>query len=152
MPSDILKHIVEHFDQDKTYHVNKAQFAKDIGINRQTLVNLAKGNIKNPSIIHLVAIADYFKISLDELIGRTFHAQYSSSKPLFLSQGAEFKKKLFIATLDIVFKYIEKNKIKVSLDKILNALDGIYAHSIKQDVDTPDLDFSKWLLDTLFAS
>ena len=92
MASDILEHIVKRFNQDKTYHVNKAQFAKDIGVNRQTLVNLAKGNIKNPSIIHLVAIADYFKISLDELIGRTSPVQSPSSKPLFLSQDAEFTK------------------------------------------------------------
>ena len=148
----ILKYIIKRFDQDRTYHVNKSQFAKNIGIHRQTLVNLAKGNIRNPSIIILVAIADYFKISLDELIGRTCPSKSSPPKPLFLSQGAEFKKELFVTTIDIIFKYIEKNKLNISFDKIVNALDGIYENAIKQDKNTPDPKFAKWLLDTLFTT
>ena len=151
MVYDICKHITKRFEKIRAYHVNKARFAKDIGMNRQTVVNFAKGKIKNPSIFALLPMADYFKVSLDELVGRIPPTKSSISKPLFLSQDVEFNKKLFLAITDVIFKHIEKNKIEVSFDKILSALDGIYEYSIKQNKDTPDLKFAKWLLDKLFS-
>ena len=151
MSVDVYKHIIERFEKVRVYHANKAQFAVDIGMERQTLMNFVKGRVKNPGVLTLVPIADYFGVSLDELIGRENPGKSFRIKPSFLSQDIEFNEKLFVQISDVVCSCIGENNISISFDKVLSGIDAIYDYSTKQKMNEPDMRFAKWIMERLFS-
>lgn len=54
----------------KTHNICAAELARQIGQNNSMFTDLKTGRKKTLSIDVLILIADYFKISLDDLVGR----------------------------------------------------------------------------------
>ena len=52
-------------------HISQAELAKKIGVN-QAAISLWEDNKRTPTIDNCVAMADFYEITLDELIGRDF--------------------------------------------------------------------------------
>ena len=59
---------IEDLCQSKGIRV--ANLSKEIGFNKTVLSELKNGRSKSLSLEKLIKIADYFEISLDELVGR----------------------------------------------------------------------------------
>ena len=57
-------------DLRKNQKITQKQLATDIGLSERNYQSLEYGNIK-PSYDTLLKLADYFKISLDYLVGRS---------------------------------------------------------------------------------
>ena len=54
----------------KKHHLSQEQLAQKAGITYSTLIKIESGNNKNPTLETLTKLADVFKISIDELVGR----------------------------------------------------------------------------------
>jgi len=52
-----------------SHGLSQKQLAKIVGVSQQTISEYEKGNIY-PNMYNVISIADFFKISIDELIGR----------------------------------------------------------------------------------
>ena len=57
-------------------HVTQAELADMIGIKQSALANYESGNRKMP-IEHLVAIAHYFRVSIDTIVSRRSESMYA---------------------------------------------------------------------------
>ncbi len=148
---DACKSISNILNKIEEYKVNKTQFSRELGMDRETLLNITLEKIKNPGIYTLAHIADYLEISIDELVGRRTPAQKNTNRSTFLSQNLQFEPTTYAEISKLITDYIEKNKITASFDQILNALDSIYDYSIKQNTKKPDTKFAYWILDKLFS-
>ena len=72
----------------------------DLGISHQNQYNWEKG-AREPSIIHCVKLADYFGISIDELIGR----DYSASAPVKNAPGLSKREEELLKAFDCLDVY-----------------------------------------------
>ncbi|MBE7086030.1 MAG: helix-turn-helix transcriptional regulator [Clostridiales bacterium] len=52
-------------------NISQSELAKKIGVNQAT-ISLWEDNKRTPTIDNCVAMADFYEITLDELIGRDF--------------------------------------------------------------------------------
>lgn len=69
---DISKNIASNIIKmcaDKGITVNRLAYLTNI--TQSTIDSILKGKSKNPKIETLIAIADYFDVSIDYLVGRT---------------------------------------------------------------------------------
>lgn len=53
------------------YEIDQAEIAEGTGITQATISRILSGHIKNPMIETVQALADFFNVSLDYMIGRT---------------------------------------------------------------------------------
>lgn len=81
---DIMEHKVGEIIQElrKDRHLRQKDLANAIGITRGALSNYELGN-REPSIDILWRLADYFDISIDELVGRRKFELYTLHKNNF---------------------------------------------------------------------
>lgn len=63
----------------KSKRVTQGQVSEDLGVPKSTWSGWERG-LREPSYRNLVAIADYFKVSLDWLLGRTEEATLNSQQ------------------------------------------------------------------------
>lgn len=119
--------------------INRAGFAKKIGLNRETLSQILLGRTKNPGIYTVAKIADALEISLDELIGRKSPKSQETSKDFVMTNG-----KLFEDVLDYVLP-IFKKKQKISLVHLTNCIQEIYVFSNKKGI--LDEEFAAWYME-----
>ena len=64
----------------KEKNISQMQIAKETGIS-QKAISFWERNERTPNIIDCIKLADYFGVSLDELVGREFgHIQEQSNK------------------------------------------------------------------------
>ncbi len=116
------------------------------GLKQGSIQNILLGRSKNPGIEIISALAKELGCSIEELI-------YSSSK---LTKQKELNKQtlknlpwepdLFINASIFVKDYIAKNKIKATLDKIIECVQEIYAYSIDDNSTTIDQKFGEWIV------
>ena len=56
----------------KIYKISQKQLAKETGITQQA-ISFWERNERTPNIVDLIKLADYYQISLDELVGRDYY-------------------------------------------------------------------------------
>lgn len=67
----IILNIQNFLEQNlKDNNINRKTFALESGIPYSTITHIIKGFNNNPSIITIIKIADFFKCSIDEVLGR----------------------------------------------------------------------------------
>jgi len=66
--TDELYNMIESLRVTRTPGISRRQLLSDCGLAQSTLSNIASGSM--PSVDKAAAIAEYFGISLDELVGR----------------------------------------------------------------------------------
>lgn len=64
---DILISNINHLANEQGISINS--LLKNVGLSKSVLDNMKRG--QNPSIDKMYAIADYFDVSIDYLLGRT---------------------------------------------------------------------------------
>lgn len=123
--------------------LNKAKFADKIGIPHNTLKKTISGDIKNPSINTILAMAKSLGCSIDELVG---HQPNTLEVKKLLSSDFIVDQKLFLSVISQIFFYLEKNKISVNFKQLIFSIDNIYDYSSRRNLTTPDLHFLEWVL------
>ena len=153
MKFDAVKSITEKIQSTGRYNANKQLFAQEIGLHRETLINITKGKISTPNIYTVAQIADYFEISIDELVGRKVPSSKANAleKSPLLSENSEFQPKLFQAVLDYICNYVEERNIKCNCDVVINAIDSVYHYCVQTSSTNPDKKFADWILNKLLS-
>jgi len=136
----MLKIFIEQKISNTKYESNKSLFAREAKVNRDEIVRILSGKIKNPGVYTVSKIATVLNCSIDELLGKR-----SPSKQLLYANQNIFENTLFINSINYIFDYIRDNKLtNVQTGKIFLVLDAIYNFCYINDLPCPDNKFSKW--------
>ena len=61
----------EHIREARTrYGMSQAELARRIGVSKTAMNDIEQGKTVNPGVLHVVAIADTLRLSVDALLGR----------------------------------------------------------------------------------
>jgi transcriptional regulator with XRE-family HTH domain len=71
------------FQKFSGLNLNRKDFVEQSGIPYSTVTHIMKGLILNPTINHIIKIANYFNCSIDEVIGRTEYSSLIYTKNFF---------------------------------------------------------------------
>jgi transcriptional regulator with XRE-family HTH domain len=130
----MLKENINRRIANTKFEFNKSLFAREANLNRDEIVRILSGKIKNPGIYTIAKIANVLNCSVDDLLGAN-----SARKDALHSDQAPFSKALFLNSVNYISNYIEQNKLNaVSTGKVLFALDFIYNFSYPKSVSDPD--------------
>lgn len=112
---------------------------KITGLNRNTVYSIVAGNSKNPSAHNLQLIAKALDINLETIL---MDSSIHNIELLNVQQ---------LNTYQDAAKYtidqIIVNKVKISMDKLLDLIMEVYQYSVKSTPPCIDKKFIKWLID-----
>ena len=61
----------DHIREARTrYGMSQAELARRIGISKTAMNDIEQGKTTNPGVVHIIAIADTLRLSVDALLGR----------------------------------------------------------------------------------
>lgn len=126
--------------------------SRKTGIPHETILQILKGNTKNPGVFTIAKIADELGCSIDELVGRTSKAD---SLSILHSANTNFDENLFSDVCDYVINLV-KEKLKkddsnIKLKIIIDIIDSIYDYSYKKNPKVLDTQFADWYCQTYFV-
>jgi transcriptional regulator with XRE-family HTH domain len=123
--------------------------SRKTGIPHETILQILKGNTKNPGVFTIAKIADELSCSIDELIGRT---PKTTTLTTLHSANANYDENLFSNVCDYVINLV-KEKLKqdnsnIKLSTIIDIIDSIYDYSYKKNHKAFDTQFADWYCQT----
>jgi transcriptional regulator with XRE-family HTH domain len=137
----MLKENIERLIANTKFESNKSLFAREANLNRDEVVRILSGKIKNPGIYTVSKIANVLNCSIDDLLG----GSAATSKAAMVSEKDAFQKPLFLNALNYILEYIEQHGLKdIKTGRLLQALDYIYSFSCHSGTDYLKEDFAKW--------
>ncbi|WHA05645.1 helix-turn-helix transcriptional regulator (plasmid) [Candidatus Bandiella numerosa] len=143
------ENILKNMGLQNHKHLNKAQFAEKAGLQHDVIKKVTTGGIENPGIKTVAAIAQAIGCSIDTLIGYAPKDNNFNNK--LVSAELPLNRPLFDAILIHIYIYLEKNNISANLRQLLHCIDSIYDYSARREANSPDINFTNWVLDSTFS-
>lgn len=137
-------------------NMSVSELERRAGLKQSTIQNILHGRSKNPSVETIQSIAGELHCSIEELISEVAH---QSSVPPQIRSGEEsdvddsngvWNAVLFIKTIEVVQKILDKRQVVLPKKQILAAVDEIYKYSIGiSDGISNAIDerFAEWLIE-----
>jgi len=137
----MLKNNIERRVANTKFESNKSLFAREANLNRDEIVRILSGKIKNPGIYTISKIAKVLNCSVDDLLGHI-----PTKKDFLHSNQDDFNEKLCFATLEYISNYVKSNKLEnITAGKAFLALDTIYNFSYEKGLAFPEEAFADWV-------
>ncbi len=141
MPESTLKQMIELklSEHDMSPHV----LGKKAGLAMSAIHKIIHGNVKNPTLETLLAIARVFDCSLDELVGNKIITKTYKENSLLSSDvlwNNELMKKILKMTLD----FIEQNELSLNLHETMYFILETYHYCLIKKHGEFDNAFFEW--------
>ena len=132
------KILIESLNKLLLKHGIKAQtLSKECNLSGDTVAKIISGKLKSPSVKTLLPIANYFDITLNELV---------SGKSYIPASDENIDLKIFKTAFEIVIRQLEEHEVDVSVREFYLKLNDMYNNiknvpntSNKLDVQTKKL-------------
>lgn len=122
---------------------------KQTGIKKSTIHNILLGRVKSPTINTLLAIANALKCRVSDLIDEDdIHSLMVRD-----GMGQNLNWELYIDTLLKVGSHLEKHKIAINENKIMDKrkvyelVEEVYRYSLRTSKQLADQAFTEWAAD-----
>lgn len=137
---------IKHNLTQKMRELNLSMLAleKKSNLKRGVVSNIVNGLSLNPTSETLIALADTFGCSVDELLGRTVtpHIQQQiNNSPL--------NEKLLLNTVEVIIKELKNTSKSISTDQSISIIKEVYRYSQEKNDNIADIDFVRWLVGKL---
>ena len=130
----MLKENIKRRIANTKFEFNKSLFAREANLNRDEIVRILSGKIKNPGIYTIAKIASVLNCSVDDLLGMS-----SARKDALHSDNVPFSETLFLNSVNYISNYIEQNKLKdIAAGKVFLVLDTIYSSCHDKGMSHPE--------------
>lgn len=143
MPESTLKQMIELklSEREMSPHV----LGKKAGLAMSAIHKIIHGDIKNPTIETLLAIARVFECSLDELVGNRIITKPQAEKAL-ISEDVPWKNELMKPLLTTTLAFIEKNNLSPSLKETIHFILETYHYCLIKKQGEFDTAFFEWYI------
>lgn len=136
--------------------INSYEFSKRTSIPYSSVSRMLNKPFFSPSVGTLKIVADYFNISIEQLIGdkpieklKYVESILDDLKPSIthpkLDRPCNYK--LLMECIKLLESYTIRQNKAFNLDKSFRIIKEIYEFSFVKNLDSPDKDFSEWLLE-----
>ena len=116
---------------------------KKAGLAMSAIHKIIHGNVKNPTLETLLAIARVFGCSLDELIGNKSMAIPRTTE-IMISTDVPWNNELMKPILRTSLDFIEQNSLSLSLQKTIHFILETYHYCLINKNSEFDNDFFEW--------
>jgi hypothetical protein len=129
MPDDLLREKIIEILKERKLSVSQTERLANIGnsVLRNFLAKKTK-SLSNSSLS-----------SLDKLLGTGFSNVFEA-----VDYGISWDYDLFLSSLNFVNDFVNKRKIKITLDQLLNIVREIFVYTQKNKKQTIDTFFAEW--------
>lgn len=124
---------------------------KQAGLKSSAIHNILYGRSKNPSIKVVQAIAHALECDISELLEEE-RPSTENNRSNKLEESAREKEntpwdaKLYLSSFEKINLLINKNRISLTKDKILNIVEEVYLYSQKTGSEKVDIHFAEWII------
>ena len=117
------------------------------GLNVGTVNNILHGASSNPTAETLIALANAFDCSIDDLLARRTKESNEQDSNLQSFQPFKWNHDLFSSITSELNRQLKDRNISVSSDKALMIAQEVYLYSLKKNKEHADESLVEWLLD-----
>ncbi len=130
------------------------ELSKETNIPYPTLAQLLQGRSVHPKINNLIAIAKYFDVTIDQLIGEQTLSSVTQIEQSLTSDTSDspiWDHNFFSNSCDLFNKLIKEKKVKsISSEVALKIIKEIYIFSLERKIKKPDKQFAEWIVNQYF--
>lgn len=124
-----------------------ADFCRKINVGYSTVYSMMNGVNNSPRVFTLLPIAQFFDISLEQLIGveelnkerKTKSVQIETNK-----KNTVWDSKLFNQSAGLASKVLTKRDGKIGIDQYLEIVKEVYMYTVTKKLSKPDANFTEW--------
>lgn len=127
--------------------INIRAFERKAGLNVGAVNNILHGLSANPTAETLNAIANAFKCSVDELLGRETYYLDSENLKFTELQNFKWNPNLFISIIEELNKQLDVKGITLNCEQSFSIIYEIFLYSLKKEKTIVDASLVDWLLE-----
>lgn len=145
------KMLVEHLKNKMAEKgVSVHALEKQAGLKSSAIHNILYGRSKNPSIRVIKAIADALECDIAELIedrSTTTNNNSARIEPKSTTkEDVPWDSALYLDSFEEINSLINKNKLSLTKEKILNIVEEVYTYSQNSGKNKVDSYFAEWII------
>lgn len=147
MMSILITHLKEKMTQEG---MTAYSLERRAGLKSTAVHNILSGRSKNPSIHIMQSIAKALNCSVSDLIGEDSSLPNELPKlntPPKIESNQIANHELYVKCLSYLCSLLDKKKLWLKKEQIINYVDEIYFYSNKKNLKKPDTHFSDWLIE-----
>jgi len=134
--------------------ITTTELSKETNIPYPTLAQLLQGRSVYPKINNLVAIAKYFDVTVDQLIGEQTLSSVTQIEQNLNSDSSDspiWHSDFFSDSCNLFNKLIKDKKVNsISCELALKIIKEIYIFSLERKIKKPDKQFAEWIVNQYF--
>ena len=137
-----LKDVLRELINKKELEISDKNLAKKLNINYTTLYALLKATNTNPKVETLIPIAEFFGVTIDQLIGLKPLSDESSSK-----EQHKWVAGLYFECFKICTEQFDKLDFKPTAEHALQIIKDCYIYMLTKKKGKMDKEFIRWIVE-----